>query len=116
MGVKRGRRDEVDITCVKQSHLLLVECKPRLSGAFQINRYYESDLDKLRRIRDTYGYAGLRELFLKVHQLTLPEEGTLHLCLAANGPGIPIPSDFVVLMTRDTTVTQLQAGQPPLTL
>lgn len=96
-GVKRGRRDEVDVMCIRGSDLLLFECKPSFNDSLRPNRYGESDIDKLRRIRDSYGYQGLRDLIKKVHRVDIPEEGELQLWIAVSKFDLTPPNDIHVL-------------------
>ena len=112
-GVLRGRRDEVDITCLRGDLLLLIECKDRVSGCLRPNRHGESDIEKLARIRVSWGYSGLRDMLKRNYFEPFPDGGRVALGIAACVLDGVVPTEYSVLLVSPPSAIVQQRGELP---
>lgn len=94
----KGLRDEVDLTAHDGEILLLVECKPRLSGSLSLlNALKESDHRKLQRISNSFNPSRLATLVQQAVGEPVPEDPLVALALAVGVVDCEMPNDISII-------------------
>jgi hypothetical protein len=109
-GSERGPRDELDLTAFKDSTLLLIECKTRLSHSCQaLNALGESDVQKLHRLLTGSSPEQLR--------LTIQRGTGQKISAAVQAAGAVVVGDVDIPTPNGISVIQTKLlGPPSLTL
>jgi hypothetical protein len=116
-GGDRGRRDEVDITAVRDGLCLLIECKGTLADSITVrNALGETDVEKLRRLSTTYTAGRLRAMLRQVHG-SCPRIDEVQGAVAVGLVNGPIPAGLNLLLAQPTPpLVTVVAGALPASL